>query len=394
MIEEAGFAGKRIARVSAMAAGLVILSVLYALHYHYTIDRILALLLFHGILFPLFLLLLYSERREGRLNRNPASSYRMICNVFLGMLVLYFAFAYFPAYYAPVIIPAVFLTGVSTPVVGMAGSIYLDILLCMVSEGSYYELAAYLVLSMSGCLLAMWLGKRQYRLYLGIVLFALSFAIPGLFYYFGSYERNAYMLIYGALSGSVSCLVVFLLFDRTSIKARTEVTRTLSEIIEPEFPLARDIRNFSRLDYAHAVNVSKTAYQCALLIGADADTASAAGFYYRLGKLEGEPFVKNGVLLAEANCFPVKVVEILREYNGEEQLPQTRESAIVHMVDAVVTKFELLDKDTVSNRWNHDMVIYQTLDEKSSSGIYDESGLSMNQYLKIREYLVKGVTLQ
>ena len=35
------------------------------------------------------------------------------------------------------------------------------------------------------------------------------------------------------------------------------------------------------------------------------------------------------------------------------------------------------------------MVIYQTLNELSATGMYDESGLSMNQFLKVRELLVR-----
>ena len=38
------------------------------------------------------------------------------------------------------------------------------------------------------------------------------------------------------------------------------------------------------------------------------------------------------------------------------------------------------------------MVIYQTLNEYSASGIYDQSGLGMNMFLKIREYLVNEET--
>jgi len=67
----------------------------------------------------------------------------------------------------------------------------------------------------------------------------------------------------------------------------------------------------------------------------------------------------------------------------------TIESAIVHITDTLVTKFELLDRTTLSSSWNRDMVIYQTLNEKSASGIYDRSGLTMNQFIKIREFLSK-----
>lgn len=46
----------------------------------------------------------------------------------------------------------------------------------------------------------------------------------------------------------------------------------------------------------------------------------------------------------------------------------------------------------MASEWNQDMVIYQTLNEYSASGIYDQSGLGMNMFLKIREYLVNEET--
>ena len=70
-------------------------------------------------------------------------------------------------------------------------------------------------------------------------------------------------------------------------------------------------------------------------------------------------------------------------------LPSSIESAIVHIADCLVTKFDLLDKDTFSSTWNRDIVVYQTMNEKSAEGLYDRSGLTMNQFLKIRELLVK-----
>ena len=109
--------------------------------------------------------------------------------------------------------------------------------------------------------------------------------------------------------------------------------------------------------------------------------------------LEGAPLAKNGVKMAQRACFPEKVIRIIGEYNGEEALPSTIESAIVHMVDGLLKKLEVLDEDTVGSNWNQDMVIYQTLNEYSAAGLYDRSGLSMNMFLKIREYLVNEEAL-
>ena len=132
---------------------------------------------------------------------------------------------------------------------------------------------------------------------------------------------------------------------------------------------------------------------CAGEIGADAPCAMMAGFYYRLGKMEGEPEIDNALRLANNHCFPTDVMAVMEEYGGILRLPQTPESASVHMVDALVTKIELLDQDTMSSTWNQDMVIYQTLNELSQKGIYDESGISINQFLKIREKLVREDSL-
>ena len=84
------------------------------------------------------------------------------------------------------------------------------------------------------------------------------------------------------------------------------------------------------------------------------------------------------------------MITILAEYNGQEQPISTPESAIVNLVNHLVSRFEHLKEQTQSSEWNREIVIYQTLNELSGSGLYDHSGLSINAYLKIREFLVRG----
>ena len=163
-----------------------------------------------------------------------------------------------------------------------------------------------------------------------------------------------------------------------------------TKILQPDYPLVQSIRKFSEMDYSHALRVSDICGTCAMLIGVNEKLCRAAGFYYRIGRMEGEPYIENGVTLAENVCFPKELIQILKEYNGVLCPISSKESAIVHMVDRVVTKLDLLDKETFSSNWNQDMVIYQTLNEESATGIYDESGLGMNQFLEIRDFLVKG----
>ena len=120
----------------------------------------------------------------------------------------------------------------------------------------------------------------------------------------------------------------------------------------------------------------------------------AGGFYYRMGRWIGEPYIKNAVNKAESLCFPAELISILAEYYGEEQLPSSPESALVHMVDAVVIRLEAMEQNVGQSVWNRDIVIYQTVNDFSSSEIYDHSGMSMNQFLKIREFLAKEELLR
>ena len=120
----------------------------------------------------------------------------------------------------------------------------------------------------------------------------------------------------------------------------------------------------------------------------------AAGLYYRMGRWIGEAYIENAVQKAKTLCFPEPLIVILSEYYGQEHRPSTPESALVHMVDALLIKLEAIELDVNRSQWNREMFIYQTLNEFSSSGIYDESGMSMNRFLSVREFLAKKGVLQ
>ena len=144
---------------------------------------------------------------------------------------------------------------------------------------------------------------------------------------------------------------------------------------------------FIRLSVTYTVS-------CAKEVGYRANLCLAGGFYYRMGRWIGEPYIKNAVNKAESLCFPAELISILAEYYGEEQLPSSPESALVHMVDAVVIRLEAMEQNVGQSVWNRDIVIYQTVNDFSSSEIYDHSGMSMNQFLKIREFLAKEELLR
>ena len=193
----------------------------------------------------------------------------------------------------------------------------------------------------------------------------------------------------GATEGAFLCSLLAVFFHRAVKDRDAEITTQLDDIIDASFPLAKELARFSKKDYKHARRVSELAGDCAKAVDADEKVCRAAGFYYRIGILRGETIRESGVRIAEEQCFPESVIQIINEYKGEETLPSTVESAIIQMVDGVMKKVEVLDQTTMSSEWNQDMVIYQTLNEFSTNGMYDNAGMSMNMFLKIREYLVQ-----
>ncbi len=221
-----------------------------------------------------------------------------------------------------------------------------------------------------------------------VILFTSNVLITIICYYLANYNMTWLILLYAFGLGLVVTLFFGFLFNLLLDKSIKDYTNKYTTILNKDYNLVKDIKNYSLAEYTHAVKVSELSRKCAIEIGANERCAACGGFYYRLGRMEGEPEIDNAIRLAEENCFPRDVITIISEYGGIISKPSTPESAIVHMVDSLVTKIELLDEDTMSSEWNQDMVIYQTLNDFSQAGFYDNSGLSMNQFLRVRQKLV------
>ena len=379
---------KRLKHYVTIAVLTVLLSVLFAYMGGRGADTVFSFLLMDIVFLAIVLYMLESNRLLGKLGIGLASTYGRIADWY-GVSCAVVAGCYFlPDFVCPMAAVALFLSVVSTVEIAITLSAFLSVLLCLSHGGDFYGLAAYVVLVLVGAQLAKTMREETLRFWGLLLLMSVSVSIPVLFYYL-AYKRSSIsvFLMNVAFAGAAVCL--FAACSRYLYgKSEQEDIGIYERIIDEDYPFVVDIKHYSMAEYVRAVKAATVARKCAGEIGANELAAAAAGFYYRLGILEGEPFVENGVRLAEEGCFPAAVISILSEYGGEEKLPSTKESAIVHMVDACIRKIESFRTQEEVSSWNPEMVIYQTLNELSTTGIYDESGLSMNQFLKVRELLV------
>ena len=394
-IEENNISAKRLRYVIAIIISCFATTVFLCYRFALLLDAFLCLMTLNLIFLLVFLLALMKYRLLGRLPQKQSASYQKIFFLMLICCGCVCIASYFPDYFAPVMLMGVFLTTAMEPVMALAASLYYVLLLGMAGGCSIYVMVCYSILCVVGVLLATFLSDktRVESIAIYLIYFLCGHTIPLIFYYMGYHKISSRNFVLALAAGMITCAAIMIFYPMLERICRQELAHSYRKFLDDSYPLVSDIRRFSMAEYNHAKRVSRLALACADEIGVNGDCAAMAGFYYRLGKMEGEPEIDNALRLANNHCFPTDVMAVMEEYGGVLRLPQTPESAIVHMVDTLVTKIEVLDQATMSSTWNQDMVIYQTLNELSQKGFYDESGLSINQFLKIREKLVQEDSL-
>jgi hypothetical protein len=271
---------------------------------------------------------------------------------------------------------------------------FLVALYAMISESEPLEVVAYMFLVLLAGGLAKTLEKKSFRKYVSLIQFFAN-VIVSLVFYFLTYQRpggKEYLcaLGIGLVTGPVACLLF------VGIRKWTERGQEnhLADIISDDYFEVKKLEKNLPAEYAHAKKVSGIATEVAQRLGLDPGLCGAAGFYYRMDKWTGNDFVGDGVNRAQDLDFPIELIHIISEYNGEQHKPSTPESAIIQMISSLTMRIDEANKDITQSTVDHQMLIYQTLSKYSGEGMYDKCGLSMNQFLTVREFLAKEKSLQ
>ena len=387
--EENNISKRRVFSIFLVAAVYIAGTLFFCIKNRILVDEAFCLFVLDISFVLVFTLVLMNKRLTNRLLYS-GTNYRhiVICSLFAWAIMAFSSFL--PDYAAPVMVIAFLTSGVLNEMLSLSMSLYLVFVFCLIDGSSIYLMLAYAMICILAVMLATYvkenIERRQWLC--GILALCLNVFICVAFYYFSLHGLSRAVLIGSAASGCVSMLFLRYVFPLLLEWEKKETMAACETILDDEYSLVEDIRRFSLAEYDHARAVSRVAVGCAHEIGADEMFCACGAFYYRLGIMEGEPIVENGVKTAVDHCFPVEVVTILHEYEAKKKRPSTVESAIVHMTDAVFSRIESLDSELFSSDWNQNILIYQTLNELSEAGTYDDSGMGMNQFLHIREYLV------
>lgn len=361
---------------------------------HLYLDEGLCLFFLDMLFVLIYIFELEYERRSRKIAGNTQTSFVRLAVVYIVCSILIFVMTFLPELFRPVMLIPIVICAVSNATIAVSVGIFWDILLTLSTGESFYALVCFVMMTTLASVLAQGLKEKRYRAWISLLYVFISIIVPGVLYYLAYKEMIQNVFIYGAANGVVTALTAYFVFGWLWHSTKQEKDDRYLDIVSEDFSEVRALKDFSMIEYQHSRRVSDVAYVCAKEVGYNANLCLAAGFYYRMGRWIGEPYVENALQKAQELCFPEPLILILSEYNGQENKPSTPESALIHMVDALLIKLEAMELDVQNSQWNREMFIYQTLNEFSASGIYDASGMSMNQFLNVRELLARKGVLQ
>lgn len=163
----------------------------------------------------------------------------------------------------------------------------------------------------------------------------------------------------------------------------------LKKISDDNYVAILLIKNKSTSLYYHSTEVAELARLAARRIGADEELAYAGGIYHDLGKVAGSEYIKEGLILADKHGIPQSVKAIMVEHNVRSRLPRSKEAAIVMLCDTAISAVEYLKGTMDKKDMSEKVIIENALNKRVCSGALHKSGLTIEEFEKIKEVLIK-----
>lgn len=168
------------------------------------------------------------------------------------------------------------------------------------------------------------------------------------------------------------------------------------EILEEDYELLKQLREKSPGLFAHSKKVAELSANGAVILGCSEKIAKAGGFYHEIGRLVSKDYIEAGVTLLTEHNFPAEVISILRQQNAKTEKPKSKEAAIVMLSESVVSTIAYFEKEkkkaletgAAYKEQPLNKVVENIFDIRFSKGSLDESGITIIEYKKLKNYYV------
>ncbi|MGN0170324.1 MAG: hypothetical protein ACI39H_06100 [Lachnospiraceae bacterium] len=297
----------------------------------------------------------------------------------------------FPVHF---VLSASVLLGMILPVhYSMILSLLISVVISLNSADSYYELAYFVFLCLMGGMFSGIISRKKIRLQTSVMLFAIYISIYFIFHYMSGNEPSEKTLFAGCLEGILNLFLILVLVPVCERKEEQIEVAEYGFALEKEFPLMVLVKSFPEERYKHCRISANLCHLCAKEAGLDVNLCCCAGFYYSLCDNDEENPVFSAVKLAKQNGLPIQAVRILNQYRGRSQSILTKEAALVDLVDETLCELERVTCGDNQDVIQREMLVIKVFNDLSVSGRYDDSGLGINSFLKIRDCILHEVRL-
>ena len=136
-----------------------------------------------------------------------------------------------------------------------------------------------------------------------------------------------------------------------------------------------------------ALRTSKLVKDITELIEGRISLAEVGGFFAECGRAVSNNYIKEGLILAKENNFPIEVTDFIKEHNFKLGYPRSRETAITMIVCKLGSTVDFLEEKGVKRSIT--AIVDSVMDSCLMAGRLDASGLSLNEYKFIKDFLLE-----
>ena len=139
--------------------------------------------------------------------------------------------------------------------------------------------------------------------------------------------------------------------------------------------------------FKKAKRTSKLVKDIAKLIEGRVSLAETGSFFAECGRAVSNNYVKEGLILAKENNFPIEVTDFIKEHNFKLGYPRSKETAITMIVCKLNQTIDFLNGKGMKRSVT--AIVDSVMDSCLMAGRLDASGLSLNEYKFIKDYLLE-----
>ncbi len=162
---------------------------------------------------------------------------------------------------------------------------------------------------------------------------------------------------------------------------------SLERVLEEEFSLAVELREYSGDLYRHSCRVSDLAGRAADAIGADGLLAKAGGLYHEMGRMaESGNYVEAGEALGEEYSFPERLQSVIRQHSPNYEIPDSPEAAVVMLSDCILSTSDYLKKSGMREKLTDEKLVHNVIQNRLSKGNLKDSGMTVDQLEALQAY--------